>query len=187
MLTICGLDLETTGLLAAEHRIIEAAAVFYEWDGTTATKVKEYVQRIDPKRSIDAKARAVHGITENDLIGKPTWDVVGPALAIELDKADLVVGHNLIGFDAEFLIMEWERIKCPLPEFEVLDTMEEGRFATPLGAAPNLGALCWACGVDYDPEKAHSALYDVEVMMECLWYGLRRGVFALPNLTAAAA
>lgn len=178
---IAGTDLETTGLLEPEHRIIEAHVGLYEWDGTTGRKVDEKTWRIDPKRSIDAKAKAVHKITEADLIGKPTWDVVGPEVAAELAKAKVVVAHNGLGFDFLFLIQEWERIRCAIPDFIPYDTMLEGRWATEMGTVPNLGALCWACGVPYDASSAHAADYDVDRMMDCYFFGLKRGTFKIPT------
>lgn len=178
---IGGTDLETTGFLEPEHRIIEVCISRYDFDPATFTAkhLDTWTQRIDPKRSIDKKAQDVHKITANDLIGKPTWDVVGPDAAKRLDTCDVVVGHNFLEFDAPFLIQEWERIKCPLPDFIPFDTMQDGRWATPMGTVPNLGALCFACGVPYDHATAHAADYDVGVMMECFFFGLRRGVFTL--------
>ncbi len=176
---IAGIDLETTGLLAPEHRIIEVCVSRYEWDGTTARHLDKLVERIDPKRAIDKKAQDVHKITPNDLIGKPTWDVVGPQVAERLKDVDVGVGHNFIDFDGPFLIQEWERIKCPIPDFAPFDTMLEGRWATAMGSVPSLKALCFACGIPYILTAAHAADYDVDVMMDCLFFGIKRGVFTI--------
>lgn len=184
-IVIGGLDLETTGLFAQEHRIIEVAIGRWEVDQATfAHRELDFLtQRIDPKRSIEKKAREVHGIAETDLIGKPTFDEVAPALKDALDSCDIVVAHNGNEFDVPFLIQEFERVRCPLPDFIPFDTMLEGRWATAMGAVPNLGALCWACGVPYDRELAHAADYDVRTMMECYFFGLRRGVFKITGIT----
>ena len=133
--------------------------------------------RIDPKRSIDAKAREVHKITEADLIGCPTLEEAGPEIAKRLNDCDMVIAHNGFEFDFPFIAQELERIREPLPDFEPFDTMLAGRWATPLGEVPNLGALSFACGVPYDPDKAHSAEYDVLRMMECFFFGIRRGLY----------
>jgi DNA polymerase-3 subunit epsilon len=187
---IAGVDLETSGLNEPEHRIIEVAVLLYEYDPRAATSgnplpyplpFETKTWRIDPKRNIDAKALAVHGITSNDLIGKPHWETVGIEVADMLDRADVAVAHNGMEFDFDFMIREWERCGHKLPEFLPMDTMLDGRWATPMGTVPNLGALCFACGVEYDPSKAHGATYDVAVMMECFFYGLHRGVFTMPT------
>lgn len=186
MRLICGLDLETTGLLEkdgkpGDHRIIEVCAQL--WNADTKTRVFNFVQRIDPQRAIAAQAQAIHGISSADLIGKPTWEMVAPKLHAVISKASLIVAHNGAGFDEPFLNGEFERIGLPRvgPWF---DTMLEGRCATPTGAVPNLGALCFAFGVNYDTEKAHAADYDVEVMMACFFRGLDWGHFALPEPAA---
>ena len=178
---ISGTDLETTGLNLAEHRIIELCVASYDWDGTTAKHLGTKTWRIDPQRSIDAGAQKVHGISASDLIGKPTWDVVAPEIVEELNNADVVVGHNGYDFDFTFIVRELERIRQTLPDFIPFDTMVHGRWSTPMGKAPNLRELCFACGIPYDPSKAHAAEYDTMRMMECFFFGLNRGVFTLPT------
>ncbi|CAO3459596.1 hypothetical protein [Azospirillum argentinense] len=180
---ITGLDLETTGIDkksggAGEHRVIEVSAQFY--DLTSRRKVKAYVQRIDPQRAIAPDAQRVHKIAGADLIGCPTWDVVGPKVHKILAASSLVVAHNGLGFDRPFLKDELARLGLALPDTPWFDTMLEGRWASPVGAVPNLGALCWACDVPYDTEQAHGADYDVDVMMSCFFRGLDWGFYQLP-------
>lgn len=178
---IAGYDLESTGLNEPEHRIIEACVMTYEYDPATKAHrlLDTWEQRIDPERSIDAKAQAVHGITPADLIGKPKWAEVAPTLSAKLNGADVVVAHNGLDFDFTFTIRELERVGVPLPDFEPFDSMVQGRWATPFGKAPSLMELCWATGVPYDPALAHAASYDVSVMMEAFFNGLRRETLSL--------
>lgn len=180
---VAGIDLETTGLLDPEHRIIEVAILRFEYDPVSKvhTQVGSGLWRINPERTIEAKARAVHGISESDLIGKPNFRGVANEIAGALMGVDIGVAHNGLDFDFPFLLQEFERERLDPPNFTPFDTMLEGRFATPMGSVPNLGALCFACGVPYDRSQAHGALYDVQVMMECFFFGLRRGCFALPE------
>ena len=58
-------------------------------------------------------------------------------------------------------------------------TMENGRWATGTGKLPSLQELCFTCGINYDPEKAHAARYDVNRMLECLFVGLRKQWYTL--------
>jgi DNA polymerase-3 subunit epsilon len=188
---ICGFDCETTGLLdkdgtPGDQRIIEVCAQLWTLDGE---RKLNFVQRIDPQRSITAASQAVHGITSADLIGKPLWDDVAPKLHAVFRKAGLIVAHNAEGFDKPFVNGEFKRVGFP-PVFPWFDTMLEGRWATPTGAVPSLEKLCWAVGVDYDPAAAHAASYDVSVMMEAFIKGVRWGWFRLPgasDVTAEAA
>lgn len=179
---IGGLDLETTGLLAPEHRIIEVCLITCEWDGTHLKEQKCLTQRLDPKRPIDAKAEAVHKITSADLIGKPTFEIFAPQLVRELNECDYVVAHNGDEFDYLFLAQELRRVNVEFPDFETFDTMQKGRWATEMGMVPSLKALCFASGVEYDETKAHAAEYDVRRMLQCLEFGIKRRVFVLPEI-----
>lgn len=175
-----GLDLETTGLdQPGGHRIIEVALLLYDLD--TQAELGRYETRLNPQRGIDPKAEAVHGISYDSLIGRPVWESVAPKLSLLLSKCHYMVAHNGQGFDAPFLWGEFLRVGVSLPEVIVVDTMIQGRWATPDGAVPNLGALCWASGIDYDKSKAHGAGYDVSVMMACFFKQLPRGFFTLPT------
>lgn len=173
---ICGLDLETTGLdQSAGHRIVEVAAVVHDLD--TARLLGKYVQRINPQRSIDPEAQRVHGITFEMLAHEPTWEQVAPNVHKILTAVQYMGGHNVVGFDWPFLTGEFQRIGMAVPKVELIDTMLEARWATPLGKLPNLGELCFACGVDYDPEQAHGADYDITVNMQAYFAARAMGFF----------
>ena len=177
---VVGLDLETTGLdQPGGHRIIEVAAVVYDLE--TAKELGRYETRINPQRGIDVKAEAIHGISYDSLIGKPLWETVAPKLSALLSRCEFMVAHNGVGFDAPGLWGEFLRIGVALPSVKIVDTMLEGRWATPDGSVPNLGMLCWASDVAYDKSKAHGATYDVEVMMECFFKYQPKGFFKMPT------
>lgn len=187
---IVGSDTETTGLLGpdgtpGDHRIIEVYAGL--WDTETRKKVDELFLRINPQRAIDAKAQAVHKISITDLAGKPTWGSVAADVRAFLERGEIVVGHNWNGFDGPFIDGELARVGIDKLTKPTIDTMLEGRWATPMGTVPNLGALCFACGVEYDPAQAHKADYDVAVMMESFFNGLDWGFFQIPELVAITA
>lgn len=175
-----GFDTETTGLKQEEgHRIIEVAMVLRDLD--TGDKLGKFVQRINPQRPIDPAAQEVHGISYDELVGCPTWEEVAPKLGALMQRTPYIVAHNGEGFDMPFVFREFLRVGVPLPQVAVVDTMLQGRWATPDGSVPNLGALCFACGVPYDKEQAHGAEYDVEVMLDCFFRQLPRGFFTLPE------
>jgi DNA polymerase-3 subunit epsilon len=135
-------------------------------------------------RGIDPGAEAVHGISSDMLIGEPTWEVVGPKLGKLLSRCNVIVAHNGEGFDLPFAFAELARIGEPVPNgIRVVDTMLQGRWATPDGALPNLRRLCWACDVEYDKSKAHAATYDVDVMLQCFFGQWAEGFFQVPEST----
>lgn len=173
---IAGLDLETTGLLTPDHRITEVYLGLWRAN----KKVWEFEARVNPQRSVSAEASRVTGIHTSDLIGKPTWAKVAPVISKALAKADFVVAHNGAEFDWPFLKQEHARVDVALPERPVFDTMKQGVWATPIGKWPNMAQLCFACGVGYDPAKAHAASYDVDRMMECFFNGADWGFFVPP-------
>lgn len=183
-LIIGGTDIETTGLSQEDgHRIVEVAVKLYQYSPSKKTHkaIYQYETRINPGRSIDPGAQAVHGISFEMLESAPRWDAVAPQLAKVLSKCDAGVGHNGDGFDFPFIGNELLRAGVAVPDLKTIDTMLQAPWATPLGKLPNLRELCFACGVDYDPAKAHAAMYDVEVMMECLFIGLNDGFFTIPQ------
>lgn len=177
---IAGLDLETTGLSQPDgHRIIELALSIYNLD--TGVKVGDRVKRFNPQRPIDPEAQAIHGITFEELAAEPVWETGAAEVEKLLRRCTYVVAHNGEGFDMPFLYGELLRAGCGLPPVIVIDTMLQARWATADGNLPNLKALCFACGVPYDTTRAHAALYDVQVMMDCFFRQRATGFFHLPH------
>jgi DNA polymerase III subunit epsilon len=180
---ISAVDTETTGLDPGDHRIIEAFAGLYDTD--TRKKVDQFYTLIDPQRSIPIESQRIHHITPAMLIGKPIWDFVAEDFRKFVRRGKLFVAHNA-DFDERFINYELQRIKLPTLNLAKFDTMLQGRWATWNGAVPNLGALCFACGVDYDTTKAHGAEYDVDVMMQCFFKALDWGFITLPTIEETA-
>lgn len=175
---IAGLDIETTGLLAPDHRIVEIYIGLWK----DKKRIWQYEQRINPERAISADAQRVHGISINDLFGMPTWNDVAPIVYKILSRADLLVAHNGNEFDLPFIKKELERVGLKMPEKPSVDTMLEGTWATSDGKKPRLGELAFACGIEYDPTKAHAASYDVEVMMDCFFKARKWGFMGSKNI-----
>ncbi|SER27818.1 DNA polymerase-3 subunit epsilon [Faunimonas pinastri] len=184
MTLLAGTDIETTGLEPGDHRLVEFYAGL--WDLRSRKRVFELNQRIDPQRSIGIEAQRVHKISLGDLVGCPTWDMVAPKAHAVLSRADMIVAHNGDGFDLPFLNYEFKRVGLPPIEKPTVDTMLQGRWATPIGKSPNLGELCFACDMPYDASKAHAADYDVGVMMDCFFAGLDWGFYTLPEIEELA-
>jgi DNA polymerase III subunit epsilon len=179
---LAGFDIETTGLCEPEHRIVEVALILYDLD--TQAELARLVRRFNPGRPMDPKALEVHGITFESVAHLPLLEDDKPGIAIiqkMLSKADAVVAHNGEDFDVPFIQQEFRRIGQPLPQIRLIDTMKQGRWATPLGKVPNLGELCFACEVPYEPHKAHAADYDVDRMMKCFFHAYSLGFYDLPH------
>ena len=164
---IAGLDIETTGLLTPDHRIIEIYLGLWKDE----KRIWQYEQRIDPERGISADSQRVHGISINDLFGQPKWKAVAPVVQKILSRADLLVAHNGNEFDLPFIAKELKRVGLEMPEKPSVDTMLDGVWATSDGKKPRLGELAFACGID------------VEVMMKCFFKALKWGFYKLPDTT----
>jgi len=177
---IAGFDIETTGLEAEEHRIVELGLCLYNHDGTPKARIE---QRFNPRRSITPKAQEVHGIDISELLDKPLFGDWAPKLLPVLAKCDLLVAHNGEDFDMPFLAQELLRNGLSIPSVQTFDTMKQGRWATASGKYPSLKELCFACDVVYDEAQALGAIYDIEVMMACFFKGWKWGFFK-PDLAS---
>lgn len=177
---LCFYDIETTGLdWDTGHKIIEVACSLYESDDHR--HIGDFVRRINRERAIDPAAQAVHGIAFEELSLEDKWISIAPKLHKLFAGVDVVVAHNGNGFDLPFTAHQFKAVGLDMPRcfHHAIDTMVQGRWATPLGKTPNLGELCVAAGVSYDPDKAHSALYDVNVMAQAFFAALDWGHFTL--------
>lgn len=100
------LDTETTGLEPEQgHRIIEIACLELVDRRPTGRHFHRYV---NPEREIDAAATLVHGLTLEDLAGKPRFADIAEELLEFVDGAELLI-HNA-AFDVAFLNAELSRI-----------------------------------------------------------------------------
>lgn len=171
------LDLETTGKLTPEGKIIEVSLRLCDLEKRTENR--SILLRINPERNIEAAAIRVHGITNDDVKKEAIFEKTLPQIEEALEETNILVAHNLIGFDLPYLEQEFAHCSKSLPRFETFDTMLEGTFCTDLGKSPTLGELCFALDVEYDPTRAHKGDYDTEVLRDCFFNGLRFGWFNL--------
>lgn len=155
-------DTETTGLDAREDRIIEFGGIELINRFPTGRTFHHYINA--QGRPVNPEAQAVHGISDADLVGKPTFGEIAAELADFLDGA-MLVAHNA-GFDIGFLNAEFARLGLsPLDPGRVVDTLAIARRKHPMG--PNsLDALCRRYGIDNSHRTKHGALLDSELLAE---------------------
>ena len=174
---VCIFDCETTGKLTPEGRIIEASFRLCDFD--TGTELENLLLRFNPERNIEAGAARIHGITNEEIKKEKTFAEQLPQVVTVLEKTDLLVAHNLIGFDYPYLEQELGRCGVKMPEFKLFDTMVNGTFCTDLGKSPTLSELCWSLDIVYDPESAHSGDYDTLVLRDAFFNAVRLGWFII--------
>ena len=169
-----GLDTETTGVNPEKgDKIIEIALIKYDLKGN---RIGDFIQRIDPERAINPDAQAVHGISYADLVGMPKFVDVAEQVYEVMQGATLLIAHNF-AFDGNFIATEFVNAGKHVPNVPSFCTMENSRWACFDGKLPKLAEVCFAMGVEYDDSKAHAASYDVEVMAECFFKAMKRGLY----------
>lgn len=166
------LDTETTGLDPKQgHRIIELAGVEVVDRRATGRTVHFYV---DPEREIDAGATEVHGITWDDLKGKPKFLDIAAEFLDFARGAEWII-HNA-PFDVAFLDVEFGRAGlsgCADVYAKLIDTLALARETFP-GKRNNLDALCERFGIGNAHRTLHGALLDAQLLAE-VYLAMTRG------------
>jgi DNA polymerase-3 subunit epsilon len=161
------IDCETTGLDPKEDKIIEVAAVRFNFEQV----FEEYETLVDPGCLIPESSIAIHNITQDMVANKPTIKEVLPRLLKFIGK-DIIVGHG-VGFDIEIIANAADRCIIPhkLRENRFLDTL---RMARIYGESPvnSLEQLRRHFNIQF--EGAHRAMSDVIVNCEVFKYLAKR-------------
>lgn len=160
------LDTETTGLDAKKgDRIIEIGAVELIKRKLTHNNYHQYVQ---PERKVPHDAIAVHGITDEFLVGKPIFATIVDDFMEFVKGAELII-HNA-PFDTGFINNElallpknkWGTIE---DHCVITDSLKMARKAFP-GQRNSLDALCKRFGIDNSNRTLHGALLDSEILAD---------------------
>jgi DNA polymerase III epsilon subunit family exonuclease len=151
--TFTVLDVETTGLSAhLGDRVCELALLRCR-DGRELARFESLV---DPGRPISPGARAVNGITDEELDGAPTFAEVSSTV-LDFLEGSAIVAHNA-PFDLAFLGRELDMCGCSPISNVIVDTLALARrcYRFP---SNSLGSVARYLGLDTCGE--HRALADV--------------------------
>ena len=165
------LDTETTGLdFRTGDRVVEIGCVELLGRQLTGERFHAY---LNPGRPV-ADSERIHGLSDDFLADKPTFDEIAAEFIEFIRGAELVI-HNA-AFDVGFLnnelgLLQMESIDqlCG----EVIDTLRMAREMRP-GKKNNLNALCAEFGVDNSSRQVHGALLDAELLAE-VYLAMTRG------------
>lgn len=146
------IDTETTGLNPNTDEIVEVAAIKFSMDGATIDTFHKYCKPMSG--FIPVEASNIHGITIDKVKGEKYYSEIRADLASFIGKRTLI-GHNLIGFDINFL---------KLQPVQMYDTLLMCRKIWP--GKNNLGNACKRLDIKFNKDEAHSALYDVKKGVE---------------------
>lgn len=166
------IDTETTGLVEDGGRIVEIAIVTVrQRRGIVAGSY-----RVDPGTEIPESASRIHGITNADIDGCPTFSELLAVLSDALADSD-IAGFNWHRFDSRIIDDERRRaglVALDLRGRHVLDVMEvfhrflpTGPYGRPRRGTGTLDACC-AKYLGGSVPAAHGALRDCLAALWCL-------------------
>ncbi len=161
-------DTETTGLplhhnapLDKQPKIIELGAALLNEEGVV---VDTFPQLLNPGEEITAEITKITGITNEQLVGQPTFADVLPQLKEFFGRAFAVFAHNL-PFDRSLLRFDLKRVGCedfPWPGGEYCTV---GLHRAQWGRNPKLIEL-YEFAMKKPLPQTHRALDDVMALVE---------------------
>lgn len=153
---IVWIDCETTGTDPYRDRVVEVALID---TGRSITHL------IDPGIPIPEEATAVHGITDEDVRGCPTFAEIAHDLQERLSGEDVVLGgYNSASFDVCILDAELRRAGQPGLHLSIKRDVDVMRIWNALEPRSLEGAVRRYLGVDH--EDAHGSEADAVAVAE---------------------
>ncbi len=157
-------DLETTGISTRKAAVIELSAVRVRSGEITGT----FSELVNPGRPIPPAGTAIHHITDDMVAGKPCLKEVLERF-LEFAGEDVLVGHNITGFDLKILDRDCRRFFGRTMENDYIDTVWMARKCFPDWKRRRLVDLAEYYGLE--TEGAHRALFDCimnQKVYECM-------------------
>ena len=152
------LDTETTGLNFNNDKIIEIGIVELIDNVLTQNHFHEY---INPEMNINLSAQKIHGISNEFLIGKPTFNKIARNF-LDFVKDDIIIIHNA-EFDTNFINKELQNCGFNSMKNSVVDTIKLAKKEFP-GQAVNLDSLCKKLNINNTRQDFHGALLDATLL-----------------------
>ncbi|MGC6416720.1 MAG: exonuclease domain-containing protein [Bradymonadia bacterium] len=151
---ILSLDTETTGPDPKHDRIVEIGGGYLQAGQQVGPMLRALV---DPERYIPAGATQVHGIRNEDVEDAPKWPVVAERLKKHLDADPVIVGYNILGFDAPIIDNENQRCDIDWRMPRSLDPFVWVMWYDRGVTVKKLGITCERYGVSLPEDRAHTA------------------------------
>ncbi len=171
------IDIETAGFNAKKNPLLEIAAIIVEPDehGWLHITEKHFSNIIPFKNSeLDDAALKFTGIDpyhpfrmaidEKEALNKLFTPIKAAVKRNECKRA-ILVGHNP-AFDLNFLNAAIERTKYKRSPFHPFSSFDTATLGGLVYGQTVLAKIAQAAGLEWDNDKAHSALYDAEQTAE---------------------
>lgn len=152
------IDIETTGLIIYEARIVQLGII---WQVNDFVDEKSIL--INPTIDIPENSTKIHGITNEYVKDAPLFKDIAPKLKTLFDKADCIIGYNAISYDIPILKYEFLRagydieIKNVIDPYIIWGKMEKKKLKD-----------AYKRFVGDDLEGAHNALNDIRATKKVL-------------------
>lgn len=153
-------DIESTGLNVATDRIVEISMVKVMPDGSSDVKTR----RVNPTIPIPEAARAVHGISDEDVKDCPTFAQLAKSMMAWMEGCD-IAGYNSLNFDIPMLTEEFMRVGLD-PKFRERNLVDVQVIFYKKEPRTLSGAYKFYCGKNL--EDAHAAEADTMATLEVL-------------------
>jgi ribonuclease T len=166
-------DVETGGFDAKRDALLEMAAVFLEWasdrgwhravtishhivpfDGANLDEASLQFNKIDPYHPFRMAVPEEKALTD-------VFKNIREAVAEHGCTRAILVGHNP-AFDLAFVKAAAQRLKIKKNPFHQFSTFDTAAIAGVALGQTVLSRAVEAAGIDWDPDEAHSAVYDAE-------------------------
>jgi len=148
---IIALDLETSGISPSNDHIIEIGMAKI----VNGEIIDRYNQLINPGHELNYRITDITGITDLDLVGKPSIEEVIKEV-VEFIGDGIILGHN-VAFDYSFLKVAASQSKLKIPN-KVIDTLKISRKLLKSLPSRKLTDLCEHFNID--PGNSHRAYDD---------------------------
>lgn len=160
-------DLETTGFDGkAPERIVEIGAIEIVDLKPTG---KVYHQIINPERDILKDAIKIHGITDEKVIGCPTFKEIVDDFIDFIGEDSKLIAHNAKSYDKRVINdeLQWANNQI-INSDRFFDTLPFARIVIPKTILKNhkLDTLCDFFNIDNSHRQYHGALLDSELLLD---------------------
>jgi DNA polymerase III epsilon subunit family exonuclease len=161
-------DTETTGLtlplvapLEKQPKIIEIGILVVEGEDI----VEEFNSLVHPGEQITGEITKITGITNDDLVGAPTFAQIKDKVFELIGGAEACIAHNA-PFDKSLVDFEAKRLGVSVPwPADIICTVQE--FLHVFGRRPKLTELYHAV-VGHELAQTHRAIDDAKALYEVL-------------------
>jgi DNA polymerase-3 subunit epsilon len=163
---LCFFDLETTGINITQDRIIEIAVIKVLPGGEVIRKSN----LVNPGVPISPESTAIHGITNEDVTGKPTFKEIAKDYVKFFEGSDLA-GFNILKFDVPMLVEEFLRAGVEF-DYSRKKLIDAQKIFHMMEKRTLSAAFKFYCGKEM--ANAHSAEADTQATMDVLLAQIER-------------